>query len=69
MVNFEKNFSLKFEFVLVCFVVFFLLIYLWICEGNLDIYRKFYEYLKECLLSGVNRLSVFIVGKSSCYRI
>lgn len=68
MVNFEKNLSLKFEPVLACSVVLLLLIYLWICEGNLDIYRKLYEYLKECPSSGVNRLSAFIAGKSSCHR-
>lgn len=37
-------------------------------KGNLDIYRKLYEYLKECQSSDVKRLSAFITEKKSCHR-
>lgn len=63
MVNFEENLSLKFEPVLPCSVILLLLIYLWMCKGDLDIYRKLYEYLRECPSCGVNRLSAFTAGK------
>lgn len=32
-------------------------------EGSLNIYRKLYEYLKECPSSGVKKWNVFIAGK------
>lgn len=62
VVNFEENLSLKFKPVLVCSII-LLLIYLWVCKGDLDIHRKLYEYLKECPSSGVNSLSAFTAGK------
>lgn len=63
VVNFEENLSLKFKPVLVCSIILLLLIYLWVCKGDLDIHRKLYEYLKECPSSGVNSLSAFTAGK------
>lgn len=59
VVNFEENPSLEFEPVLACSIILLLLIYLWMCKGDLDIHGKLYEYLKKCISSGVNSLSVF----------